>query len=301
MDPDADAAIGLAEGLGADDAGCVDDDAAFCAGVSPHGLLEGPYVTNVVGEFYPGGPVPRPLCGLLFAQYSNRAFNACILALRSPPATAIVFQMTGKCVLIGCHSIADMVIACGTLTGLLNRAAVTGAGSVKDALFYSVHDAKVHNVVCRVVLRRPGYVIDIGAVAESTPGMVYDPKVFRGARYTIPDYRMRVLLFGESVIVTGAWSAAAVHMAIGHIEKLIEPHCVPRTVACRIARELPTEDWTWLFGVDAHPTGSMHPGGACGALAGLVQACVSPVHSSEPPPPKKRRRALSDDARCGNV
>jgi transcription initiation factor TFIID TATA-box-binding protein len=128
------------------------------------------------------------------AEWNPRRFSAVILRVTDPKATALVFAC-GKLNIVGCRNEDDAFKAAKKFGRILKK------------LNYPVHlrEYKVVNIVATIACDFP---VRLEALA-SAPGhkslAKYNPEVFAGVIYRIPDPRVTLLIFASGkIVMTGA-------------------------------------------------------------------------------------------------
>jgi transcription initiation factor TFIID TATA-box-binding protein len=130
------------------------------------------------------------------AEYNPRRFQAVILRIQSPRATALVFK-TGKMNIVGCNKEEDAELAAkkfGRIVQLIGY-------RMKLKLF------TISNIVATIACNFP---VDLMMIARH-PGhrqlAKYEPEVFAGVIYKIPQPRVTLLIFASGkIVMTGAKS-----------------------------------------------------------------------------------------------
>eukprot|EP00753_Platysulcus_tardus_P006751 PLAT14529.1.p1 GENE.PLAT14529.1~~PLAT14529.1.p1 ORF type:complete len:201 (+),score=71.42 PLAT14529.1:66-668(+) len=144
------------------------------------------------------------------AEYNPRRFPACIIRLRDPKVTTLVFQ-SGKVVCTGGKSEDDSSYGLRFLVAMLKR------------LDFDAHfaDFKVHNIVGSTEVPFPLRLE--GLALEHDKETSYEPELFPGLIYRLQSPRVVLLLFvSGKAIITGASTTTQVLDAFEKVYDVLE-------------------------------------------------------------------------------
>jgi transcription initiation factor TFIID TATA-box-binding protein len=131
------------------------------------------------------------------ATYNPRRFQAVILRIGEPRATALIFK-TGRINIVGCRREEDAELAARKFGRIIRRVG------------YTQLKLKAFTIANLVAVIACGFPVDLGTIARH-PGhrklASYNPEVFAGLIYKIPNPRVTLLIFSSGkIVMTGAKS-----------------------------------------------------------------------------------------------
>jgi len=147
------------------------------------------------------------------AEYNPRRFAACIMRIREPKTTALIFQ-SGK------------VVCTGAKTEEMSHSAGRLYAKAIKKLGYSVKftDFKIQNCVASCDIK---FGISLLALSsgEHSKFCSYDPELFPGLIYRLQKPKLVMLIFGSGKIVfTGAKTRECLQHAFDLIEPVLKAH-----------------------------------------------------------------------------
>ena len=147
------------------------------------------------------------------AEYNPKRFAACIMRLREPKSTALLFR-TGKLICAGARSIGAAQLACHKYTRLIQRLQYPAA---------SCSGFSVINLVATVNTRFP---IRLEVLAhEHNEWCSYEPELFPGLVYRVEEPKCVVLCFvSGKCVVTGAKSMDEVKRCVEFIFPILRQY-----------------------------------------------------------------------------
>ena len=147
------------------------------------------------------------------AEYNPKRFAACILRLREPKSTALLFR-TGKLICAGARSIPLAQLACHKYTRLIQRLHYPSA---------ACSDFTVINLVATVNTRFP---IRLEVLAhDHGEWCSYEPELFPGLVYRVEEPKCVVLCFvSGKCVVTGAKSMQDVKRCVEFIFPILRQY-----------------------------------------------------------------------------
>lgn len=135
------------------------------------------------------------------AEYNPRRFGAVIMRIREPRTTALVFK-SGKMVVTGAKDTVQSQTACKKYTAIIQKVGF-------DASF---RDFKIQNIsgTCDA-----GFPIKLEGLLYAHAGFsTYEPEIFPGLIYRLPDPKVVFLVFvSGKVVITGAKTEDAMAVA----------------------------------------------------------------------------------------
>lgn len=138
-------------------------------------------------------------------EYRPRKFDALVIRIRKPQATALVFS-SGKMVCAGAKSVNDSYIAARKFARKLQKT----NNAVRFANF------AVQNLVCTYNF---GHSIDLCEFNKRYQSS-YNPEIFPGLTYRIID--VTILLFATGkIVITGSKAPLHINNAFEHVQHLV--------------------------------------------------------------------------------
>lgn len=143
-------------------------------------------------------------------EFNPRRFQAVIMRIREPRTTALVYQ-SGKMIITGAKSEIDCRQAAKKYTAIVHR--VGFAVTFKD---YRIENMTATSDV--------GFPIRLeGLIYSYAANATYEPELFPGLIYRMPESRMVVLIFvSGKVVLTGAKSEESLSIALENIFPIVE-------------------------------------------------------------------------------
>ncbi|GMI47194.1 hypothetical protein TrCOL_g5650 [Triparma columacea] len=143
-------------------------------------------------------------------EYNPKKFGACVMRLRSPKCTMLLFH-TGKCVITGARSSHNAALAARKFTYVLGK-----VGFKPGAV-----DFKVQNIIGTADV---GFPIRLeGVVLKHAKFASYEPELFPGLIYRMLEPKTVLLIFvSGKVVITGARSEAYLARAMERIHPVLE-------------------------------------------------------------------------------
>lgn len=142
------------------------------------------------------------------AEYNPRRFGAVIMRIRDPRTTALVFK-SGKMVVTGAKNTQDSQTAGKKYAAIIQKVGF-------DATF---RDFKIQNISATC---DAGFPIKLEGLLYAHPSnSTYEPEIFPGLVYRLPDPKVVFLVFvSGKVVITGAKTEGALAVAF----EAIYPH-----------------------------------------------------------------------------
>ena len=156
-------------------------------------------------------------------EFNPTRFSACIMRLREPKSTALMFT-TGKCVVTGSRSAHNSHLAARKFGYILSK-----VGFPVKSL-----DFKIQNIVAATDV---GFPIRLEGLALSHAKFAsYEPELFPGLIYRMLEPKVVLLLFvSGKVVITGGKSEAdlarameRIHPVLEEFRKVVGPQAAPR-------------------------------------------------------------------------
>lgn len=138
-------------------------------------------------------------------EYRPRKFDALVIRIRKPQATALVFT-SGKMVCTGTKSVNDSYVAARKFARKLQK---TNA-AVRFA------DFTIHNMVCSHDFGHP---IDLNKLSERHQSF-YEPEIFPGLTYRMTHVTVLIFSTGK-IVITGSNSPERINAAFRHVQQII--------------------------------------------------------------------------------
>lgn len=154
--------------------------------------IDGPNITNIVCGVHLNCRFDLKHVALLArnVQYRPKMFSACVIKIREPKTTALVFE-NGKMQVLGARSLEDARLACRKFTRILQK-----MGYVPRITNFTVQNM-VANANSRMVIRLEGIYHD-----HYKSGLVhFEPELFPGLVFRMVDPKVTALVFAKGKIV----------------------------------------------------------------------------------------------------
>ncbi|GMH55478.1 hypothetical protein TrRE_jg12847, partial [Triparma retinervis] len=143
-------------------------------------------------------------------EYNPKKFGACVMRLRTPKCTMLLFQ-SGKCVITGARSSHNAALAARKFAYVLGK-----VGFKPGAV-----DFKMQNIIGTTDV---GFPIRLeGVVLKHAKFASYEPELFPGLIYRMLEPKTVLLIFvSGKVVITGAKSEANLAKAMERIHPVLE-------------------------------------------------------------------------------
>jgi len=140
------------------------------------------------------------------AEYNPKRFQAVIMRIREPRTTALIFA-SGKMIVTGAKTIEDSINAAKKYTAIVQKVGYIGA---------RFNEYKVQNMTATCDV---GFPIRLeGLIYAHSAHATYEPELFPGLVYRMPDPKVVLLIFvSGKVVITGAKTADQLGNAIENI------------------------------------------------------------------------------------
>lgn len=200
-----------------------------------------PVLTNIVAMFRVGD-LRLDLRDIAMrcknAEYHPKRFAACVLRVREPKCTALVFE-TGKIVVTGATSVEDSKRGCRKFAKILKKlgnpvqfldVSWGGWGGVVFAGTHCVRQFQVQNMVAVCDMRAPLSLENFAS--DNAEHTSYEPELFPGAIFRMEQPRVVVLMFVTGKMVfTGAKSEDDIFQACENMYPLAQKYAKKPTAA----------------------------------------------------------------------
>lgn len=181
--------------------------------------VEGPTIRNVVSTFDLGCRLDLPNVAQQArnAVYRPERFSACVIRIREPKATALVFS-TGKVVVTGARSEDDSRLAGRKIARIIQRLGYKA----------KFKDWKVQNLVSscdsKLLIRLEGL-----SSGPHFPFCRYEPEIFPGLVYRMQSPGVVLLVFAKGkVVITGARSREDMLQAWDNIYPILREYRIEK-------------------------------------------------------------------------
>lgn len=153
-------------------------------------LPEGPKVSNIVAgaNFNCRFDLRHVALCARNTHYNAKRFPACIIRMRSPAATATIFE-SGRVQILGTKSVADARLACRKVGRMLQK-----LGYQPRMEGFAVHNV-VANADTRMLIRLEGLAADQPEFAS------YEPELFPGLVYQVMEPKVKVIVFAKGKLI----------------------------------------------------------------------------------------------------
>ena len=174
-------------------------------------LQTAPQIVNVVSTFQVNCELNlnKILMKARNCEYNPKRFSALVMRITVPRATALIFPK-GKIVCTGCKTIEESRVACKKFAKIIKK------------LGYPIRYShfNVQNIVSTA---RTHFEVSLNKLSLDHCDLVkYDPEIFPGLVYTLPDLNMKALIFRSgNIVFLGAKEEEAMKRAYAKLYQIL--------------------------------------------------------------------------------
>jgi transcription initiation factor TFIID TATA-box-binding protein len=146
------------------------------------------------------------------SKFDPKKFNALVYKIRKPKCTALIFT-SGKVTLLGCKNNVEIVFA---IKNICDKLKLSGFSCFPTDLQFN-NFAAVYNC---------GFQIRLNALFLLLPNCTYEPELFSGLIYRLPNSSISFMIFTTGkIIVTGSKSFDVLKEKLDELLPLINETC----------------------------------------------------------------------------